>query len=190
MLDPDLIDLTMIPPPMTPDEDGVSRLFPSAVSTPPTPFADRQSLEAELKALEKDIGYLERFRRQRSEETYYGPIRSSLATSSEPDTLNSDGEETSLNSLTLPDLVTEDERPSLAAARHLRDIDMFIENMTVPPPPSGHRQQHKQSSPAPVVELTREDISAFIIPPPPDQQDHRSSSASVKHHPKIDRELL
>ena len=190
VLDPDLIDLTMIPPPMTPDEDGVSRLFPSAVSTPPTPFADRQSLEAELKALEKDIGYLERFRRQRSEETYYGPIRSSLATSSEPDTLNSDGEETSLNSLTLPDLVTEDERPSLAAARHLRDIDMFIENMTVPPPPSGHRQQHKQSSPAPVVELTREDISAFIIPPPPDQQDHRSSSASVKHHPKIDRELL
>ena len=189
-MDPDLIDLTMIPPPMTPDEDGLARLFPGAVSTPPTPFADRQSLEAELKALEKDIGYLERFRRQRSEETYYGPIRSSLATSSEAETLNSDGEETSLNSLTLPDLVTEDERPSLAAARHLRDIDMFIENMTVPPPPSGGRQQHKQHSPAAVVELTREDISAFIIPPPPDQQDHRSSSASVKHQPKIDRELL
>ena len=51
VLDPDLIDLTMIPPPMTPDEDGPSRIFPgtaSAVSTPPTPFADRQSLEAEL----------------------------------------------------------------------------------------------------------------------------------------------
>ena len=190
VMDPDLIDLTMIPPPMTPDEDGLARLFPGAVSTPPTPFADRQSLEAELKALEKDIGYLERFRRQRSEETYYGPVRSSLATSSEAETLNSDGEETSLNSLTLPDLVTEDERPSLAAARHLRDIDMFIENMTVPPPPSGQRQQHKQHSPAAVVELTREDISAFIIPPPPDQQDHRSSSASVKHQPKIDRELL
>ena len=167
----------------------MSRLFPGAVSTPPTPFADRQSLEAELKALEKDIGYLERFRRQRSEETYYGHIRSSLATS-EPDTLNSDGEETSLNSLTLPDLVTEDERPSLAAARHLRDIDMFIENMTVPPPPSGHRQQHKQYSSAPAVELTSEDISAFIIPPPPEQQNHRSSSAPVKHPAKIDRELL
>ena len=27
----------------------------SAVSTPPTPFADRQSLEAELKALEQDL---------------------------------------------------------------------------------------------------------------------------------------
>ena len=34
------------------------RVFPgvaSAVSTPPTPFADRQSLEAELKALEQDL---------------------------------------------------------------------------------------------------------------------------------------
>ena len=33
-------------------------MFPgvaSAVSTPPTPFADRQSLEAELKALEQDL---------------------------------------------------------------------------------------------------------------------------------------
>ena len=51
VLDPDLIDLTMIPPPMTPDEEGPARIFPgavSAVSTPPTPFADRQSLEAEL----------------------------------------------------------------------------------------------------------------------------------------------
>jgi hypothetical protein len=53
VLDPDLIDLTMMfPPPMTPDDDGPARVFPgsvSAVSTPPTPFADRQSLEAELK---------------------------------------------------------------------------------------------------------------------------------------------
>ena len=34
------------------------RVFPgtaSTVSTPPTPFADRQSLEAELKALEQDL---------------------------------------------------------------------------------------------------------------------------------------
>lgn len=49
----------MIPPPMTPDEDGA---FPSttsstnAFSTPPTPFADRQSLDAELRALEIDLG--------------------------------------------------------------------------------------------------------------------------------------
>ena len=203
VLDPDLIDLTMIPPPMTPDEvnlvicqscayyelfsqDGASRLFPSSGASPPTPFADRQSLEAELKALEKDIGYLERFRRQHSEETYGYNIRESLATvTSTEDNLNSDGEETSLNSLTLPDLVTEEGRrgPSLAAIRHMRaeDIDMFIQNMTVPPPPSGQRRTYKETSP--VVELTKEDISAFIIPPPPGQQ-HQDQAG------KMDREVL
>ena len=203
VLDPDLIDLTMIPPPMTPDEvnlvicqscayyelfsqDGASRLFPSSGASPPTPFADRQSLEAELKALEKDIGYLERFRRQHSEETYGYNIRESLATvTSTEDNLNSDGEETSLNSLTLPDLVTEEGRrgPSLAAMRHMRaeDIDMFIQNMTVPPPPSGQRRTYKETSP--VVELTKEDISAFIIPPPPGQQ-HQDQAG------KMDREVL
>merc|ERR1719328_782661 len=65
VLDPDLIDLTMIPPPMTPDEDGIYRVFPgaaSAVSTPPTPFADRESLEAELKALEKDLGDIQQIK--------------------------------------------------------------------------------------------------------------------------------
>ena len=154
------------------------------MSTPPTPFADRQSLEAELKALEKDIGYLERFRRQHSEETYGYNIRESFATvTSSEDNLNSDGEETSLNSLTLPDLVTEDGRPSLAAMRHMRaeDIDMFIQNMTVPPPPSGQRRMYKETSP--VVELTTEDISAFIIPPPPGQQQMLEAG-------KIDREVL
>ena len=60
VLDPDLIDLTMIPPPMTPDEEGPSRIFPgtaSAVSTPPTPFADRQSLEAELQVSQAYIKF-------------------------------------------------------------------------------------------------------------------------------------
>ena len=132
--------------------------------------------------LEKDVGYLERFRRQPSEETYGYNIRESLATvtSSEADNLNSDGEETSLNSLSLPDLVTEDHtRPSLAAMRHMRaeDIDMFIQNMTVPPPPSGQRRMYKESSP--VVELTHDDISAFIIPPPPDQtQQHHQDTGN------------
>ena len=167
-------------------QDGASRLFPSSGASPPTPFADRQSLEAELKALEKDIGYLERFRRQHSEETYGYNIRESLATvTSTEDNLNSDGEETSLNSLTLPDLVTEEGRrgPSLAAMRHMRaeDIDMFIQNMTVPPPPSGQRRTYKETSP--VVELTKEDISAFIIPPPPGQQQQDQAG-------KMDREVL
>ena len=32
------------------------------MSTPPTPFADRQSLEAELKALEKDLGDIQQLK--------------------------------------------------------------------------------------------------------------------------------
>lgn len=43
-LDPDIIDLTMIPPPITPDEDGAQPL-PSPLSVPPTPFADQTPLE-------------------------------------------------------------------------------------------------------------------------------------------------
>jgi hypothetical protein len=40
-------------------QDGAGRPFPGAagtVSTPPTPFADRESLEAELLAIEREIG--------------------------------------------------------------------------------------------------------------------------------------
>ena len=46
-------------------QDGIYRVFPgaaSAVSTPPTPFADRESLEAELKALEKDLGDIQQLK--------------------------------------------------------------------------------------------------------------------------------
>jgi hypothetical protein len=40
-------------------QDGAGRPLPGAagtVSTPPTPFADRESLEAELLAIEREIG--------------------------------------------------------------------------------------------------------------------------------------
>jgi len=50
-LDPDIIDLTMIPPPITPEEDGIK--FPTTLNEPPTPFADRDSLENELAAIQK-----------------------------------------------------------------------------------------------------------------------------------------
>ncbi|KAI9562022.1 hypothetical protein GHT06_012987 [Daphnia sinensis] len=50
-LDPDIIDLTMIPPPITPEEDGLKMKFPATINEPPTPFADRDSLENELAAM-------------------------------------------------------------------------------------------------------------------------------------------
>ena len=148
------------------------RPFPGAVSTPPTPFADRQSLEAELKMLEKDIGYLERFRRQHSEEAYGAVVYGSGLR----DSLNSEGEDTSLNSLTLPDLVTADTEVRgagpAAAMRHMRaedihNIEMFIRDMTVPPPPAKDTRHRSKED---TKELTKEDISAFIIPPPPSGQ--------------------
>ena len=167
----------------------------SAVSTPPTPFADRQSLEAELMALEKDIGHLETINKHHKFEdthSYFGTLRDSVGAASTDDN-HSDAEETSLNSLTLPDLVANDDRPSLAALRQLKadDIDMFIANMAVPPPPSVVKRVYKEHSP--IVELTSEDISAFIIPPPPGQNsDKRSSTLSRlgKTSQYGDREVL
>ncbi|XP_067141697.1 FERM and PDZ domain-containing protein 4 isoform X3 [Centruroides vittatus] len=57
-LDPDIIDLTMIPPPITPDSglDGV----PYHLDHPPTPFLDSNSLKEKLDRLTK-IGILSNF---------------------------------------------------------------------------------------------------------------------------------
>lgn len=52
-LDPDIIDLTMIPPPITPEEEGLKMKFPATINEPPTPFADRDSLENELAAIKQ-----------------------------------------------------------------------------------------------------------------------------------------
>ena len=144
-------------------QDGPYRIYgiASSVSTPPTPFADRETLEAELLAIEKEIGSI-KLAKQR---------------------VAQDPEEISLTSLTMPDLTAADsDLPtgavfhSLAAVRHLKSdsIDDFIANMAVPPPPTAGQQPARQvSKHSPVVELTKEDISAFIIPPPPGSEDER-----------------
>ena len=88
-------------------------MFPGAVSslnTPPTPFADRESLEAELKALEKDIDHIQQLK------MLNGWTVNSV-TSTEADTL-SDG--SSLNSYNY-----EDEAAGLAAVYQLRDIGKY-----------------------------------------------------------------
>ena len=107
----------------------------SSVSTPPTPFADRETLEAELLAIEREIGSIK--------------LAKQMVAS------NQDPEEASLTSLTMPELTPalDTDMPStvhhhhssrvnsgngLAALRHLKadDIDDFIANMAVPPPPN------------------------------------------------------
>ncbi|CAG0887646.1 unnamed protein product [Cyprideis torosa] len=145
-VDPDIIDLTMIPPPATPDDDGASKL-PTGPSFPPTPFADRLSLDKELQALEDDLGDLKDLRIWNN---------SGLGGSTEL------GEGVSVASMAaLAPLQYEDEE----------DIDSFIANVSVPPPPrsleSALMEPFSTVEHSPVVELTQDDINAFIIPPPP-----------------------
>ena len=178
-----------------------------AAKSPESPiyiFARARSLT--LQALERDLGGLNKT--SWDEGAVYGAVRYRGAASSN-NTASWEGEEdeeTSLNSLTMPDLVDSREPggPSLAALRHLKsdDIDMFIANMAVPPPPSVVRQQQVsqhnfinmtifdstmtstsqvQQKHSPVVELTSEELSAFIIPPPPATAGHRGGG---------DREVL
>ncbi|XP_068223986.1 serine-rich adhesin for platelets-like isoform X3 [Palaemon carinicauda] len=196
-LDPDIIDLTMIPPPITPDEDG-TKVFPPQLSTPPTPFADRETLEKELKALEQDLGDL---RSLTNPSWLEHDVVNSYADSTTTGT--SDTEDSlSLSSLNTSIAssdsvfsrlgigaggngqgVVKGSNFTLAALRQLgihleegEDIDSFIANLTIPPPPEGSvdLQACAETSSKMGSEY---DISAFIIPPPPssDTKDNRSS---------------
>ncbi|XP_047475444.1 uncharacterized protein LOC125029539 isoform X2 [Penaeus chinensis] len=202
-LDPDIIDLTMIPPPITPDEvrpqayDG-AKVFPPQLSTPPTPFADRETLEKELKALEQDLGDLRSLTNPSWLDHDANASYADSTTTGASDTEDS----MSLSSLNTS-LVSNDSVFSraggvsgsgggqvlgrspnftLAALRQLgihleegEDIDSFIANLTIPPPPEGSvdLQTYAESR-----KIGNEcDFSAFIIPPPPssDNKDNRSS---------------
>lgn len=81
-----------------------------------------------------------------------------------PDTL-SDG--SSVNSYNLSGLPSQDEIDGLAAVYQLRDIDSFIEKITVPPPPERNSHQWNEM----ISTEALDDISAFIIPPPPAKND-------------------
>ncbi|XP_059079624.1 uncharacterized protein LOC131877834 isoform X3 [Tigriopus californicus] len=145
--DQDLIDLTMIPPPMTPDEDGPFQSTTStsnAFSTPPTPFADRQSLDAELRALEIDLGRISSIKDFGSDhESTWNSATLSTANAIMDHVYHMDESRTS----------------GIAALYQMRDIDSFIENMAVPPPPPQNNNEGSLRD--------HSDLSAFIIPPPP-----------------------
>ena len=118
-----------------------------AAKSPPNPQYIFATQRLTLQALERDLGGLSKT--SWDEGAVYGAVRYGASSSSGGGNTASwegeDDEETSLNSLTMPDLVDSREPggPSLAALRHLKsdDIDMFIANMAVPPPPSVVRQQ-------------------------------------------------
>ncbi len=50
-LRPDIIDLTMIPPPITPEEDGLKMKFPATINEPPTPFAGERAGSHEVDSI-------------------------------------------------------------------------------------------------------------------------------------------
>ncbi|KAJ9585424.1 hypothetical protein L9F63_002771, partial [Diploptera punctata] len=146
-LDPDIIDLTMIPPPITPDEEGLYAL-PPQLSLPPTPFADQSPLEAELQVkTEKLINH-----KNSVSNNYTGTL--SL---DEQDSLI----ETKDWSRSVAWLICEFPKHAYYELLGLDlnlDFEAFLATVTVPPP------THQA---APSVELTPEEISSFIIPPPP-----------------------
>ncbi|XP_045121311.1 uncharacterized protein LOC123510326 isoform X6 [Portunus trituberculatus] len=209
-LDPDIIDLTMIPPPITPDEQLTSvgeqdctlplllqdgtKVFPPQVSTPPTPFADRETLEKELKALEQDLGNLRSLTNPSwldhdslacySDSTTAGASDTEDSTSiSSLNTSTSDSVFSPLGGGRVTGSNGKEPNFTLAALRQLgihleegEDIDSFIANLTIPPPPEGSvdLQSYAESRSRMGGEY---DLSAFIIPPPPtsDEKDNRSS---------------
>lgn len=185
-LDPDIIDLTMIPPPITPDREGVD--LPMAISMPPTPFADRQTLEAELRALEvqfqKEAQSLESTSVSSKKPVSCNNSQGVLITT-KPSTLH----------FTLPSPCVETNNFSSFGKNQLSsppppprgwgsgDIDTFIASVSVPPPPPPVEAPPPQvlpfPEPSPVIELTPEDISAFIIPPPPPTSTSAESDSEI-----------
>ncbi|XP_069988816.1 serine-rich adhesin for platelets isoform X11 [Penaeus vannamei] len=203
-LDPDIIDLTMIPPPITPDEvrpqayDG-AKVFPPQLSTPPTPFADRETLEKELKALEQDLGDLRSLTNpswlDHDANASYADSTTTAGASDTEDSMSLSSLNTSLvsndsvfsraggvNGGGGGQVLGRSPNFTLAALRQLgihleegEDIDSFIANLTIPPPPEGSVDLQTYAESRKIGSEC--DFSAFIIPPPPssDNKDNRSS---------------
>ncbi|KAK7869046.1 hypothetical protein R5R35_002991 [Gryllus longicercus] len=137
-LDPDIIDLTMIPPPITPDEDGVYGL-PPQLSMPPTPFADHSPLETELQMAQ------------------LRSMPNGPNWDFSNDGLLAQEFVKNLGHHAVSSASAEVDQ-QLAGLDLNLDFEAFLATVTVPPP----TQQT-----APSVELTPEEIMSFIIPPPP-----------------------
>ncbi|XP_021925317.1 uncharacterized protein LOC110832537 isoform X2 [Zootermopsis nevadensis] len=160
-LDPDIIDLTMIPPPITPDEDGLYAL-PCQLSLPPTPFADHSPLEIEIQQT-----------RMEQLINHRNVISNCCVLDLEQDSLLDD-----ILGLELNKTPTSDEPHSLVIPGLDLNLDFeaFLATVTVPPPT-------EQAPPS--VELTPEEISSFIIPPPPTSGSDALNGELVSTHMNI-----
>ncbi|KAK3923091.1 FERM and PDZ domain-containing protein 4, partial [Frankliniella fusca] len=147
-LDPDIIDLTLIPPPVTPDEDGgvlgedgsPLQLPSSPLSVPPTPFADQTPLEVQLHNLELMLNQTE---------PDSAPVEALLDAGLSLDL------EAFLRSVMVPP-------PPRAAPAPQQPSSCSSSSSS-----SSNSSNSSSSGNATAVELTPEEISSFIIPPPP-----------------------
>ncbi|KAF8789629.1 hypothetical protein HNY73_007555 [Argiope bruennichi] len=152
-LDPDIIDLTMIPPPVTPETEtsmeGASRL-----ETPPDEF---------LGALYKNLENCEAFTRERVE---IGKFWCRVDCLLEERLLvfftsvvdNMDGAHPICSAERDPNQAVANGSCIGNGGLKIDSIDSLIATLTIPPPPEG------VLSTSPV---SNEDLSAYIIPPPP-----------------------
>ncbi|XP_065574676.1 uncharacterized protein LOC136036401 isoform X2 [Artemia franciscana] len=114
-LDPDIIDLTMLPPPITPDEENLKSVL-NTLNTPPTPFADKEILNGEFDGEPTNTkGVILNHRKSAEWEIYKVPCRP-----------------------------TESPIYEVPTQRKVSsDIDVFIKNVTIPPPPPPKQSQGK-----------------------------------------------
>ncbi|XP_054722782.1 FERM and PDZ domain-containing protein 4-like [Uloborus diversus] len=109
-LDPDIIDLTMIPPPVTPDVDARAVSGDTPLGDPPTPFLDNGALHEEI---ERWIG-----------------VPGSVNITCHNGDLPGCGPETDADAfIRVQEDVDVSQRPSIDS------LEAFIDSLTVPPPP-------------------------------------------------------
>ncbi|XP_046406554.1 uncharacterized protein LOC124171414 isoform X2 [Ischnura elegans] len=163
-LDPDIIDLTMIPPPITPDEDGFGmveyRNGPQPPSSPPTPFADRSSFEGEI------------LRRQSNgiSTGYWNHWPTSNGIGQWPIADNQDIYGNGISDIPWAAVngTGSEEYEAMEDDKVEEDLEWFIARSTMPPPPgSGDANGLGGGGGSAVEELTPEEILSYIIPPPP-----------------------
>ena len=205
-LDPDIIDLTMIPPPITPEEDGIK--FPVTLNEPPTPFADRETLENELSTMAKNPRFLHSAATDLGELKDLTDLAQWADVVSDTASLNDSRDETeSEDALSLSGIsattdrsvdslysaasssvksLTESKRRWIADEKRKYlatnpELDKFLAAVAVPPPPaSGATAKGSESmstTTAPSqVSDFSDDFSAYIIPPPPANVDNTANN--------------
>lgn len=164
-LDPDIIDLTMIPPPITPDSDVPLTNTGTPLDNPPLSFVDPKLAKGEISSSKPK-------KEAESCKTDTGRVVAEL-----DNLCHALSELRAKNVSSQQEMFGEEPPLTLNSLPPIDDIDSFIASVTVPPPPvSLYENQFSEYGPG---EGQEDDLSAFIIPPPP------SSSPSTEEQNEV-----